>query len=104
MYFDTKSYLKSTRNYTAKHALKITNLSVINFKVNIIINLRISKISPVSNIYINKKMFKGWIISHLALSYKWMACFEFDYEGTWIRTCCLRSAYYETFKFFRKSI
>jgi len=24
MYFDTKSYLKSTRNHTAKHALKVT--------------------------------------------------------------------------------
>jgi hypothetical protein len=25
MYFGTKSYLKSTRNHTAKHALKVMN-------------------------------------------------------------------------------
>jgi hypothetical protein len=68
MHFDTKSYLKSTRNHTAKHALKITSLSVINFNVNIIINLRISKISPVSNIYINKKNVQG--LNYLPFGFK----------------------------------
>jgi hypothetical protein len=38
MYFDTKSYLKSTRNHTAKHALQQPNSkSLFCFKIDILI-------------------------------------------------------------------
>jgi len=33
MYFDTKSYLKSIHNYTAKHALRIYKINFIGISI-----------------------------------------------------------------------
>jgi hypothetical protein len=36
MYFGTKSYLKSTRNHTAKHALSVAS-SIMYFVINVLL-------------------------------------------------------------------
>ena len=50
MHFGTKSYLKSTRNHTAKHALKIHYFFLFNF-VNIVFNYNYQMINLKIRIY-----------------------------------------------------